>query len=1366
VTVTAQIHPFSNERTTAEYPPGKSLRELLFALDPGIDPDYCRVQADGAIITDFDYVPPDGSVVLIKVVPGKGGRDKIILGAVMAAVGVIVAVASLGTLAPFGAILIGTGVSMMLGGAYMLLYEPPDIPDIKNNAPQARPGIQGAKNQARPYGYVPVLFGRSLITPDLAADYFISIENNKEYLTQLFCCGYNAMRIDRDSFKLGETKLIELSATKDINSIIAGTDPVVRLELINDGTPSGLYPQLVKQVKVSRQLKQTLDDGSSGAVIVTTPADTVRIDLNFAFNNGLFGLNDEGDVVQIGVYISVWIKPADADDTAYALFGYISGSHAVTGSSKKALYRSFSGTVAPGVYTVKVQHDGTAGGASHRYDAVYLLSLNAFRNGPPVSDDTARTLQLIALKVKATDRISGVIDNFNFIADAFVPAWKGSDFGSGPGAWTPALTKNPAAAFLYALRGPVNRRPVEDAHVDWQTLEAWYTWCETHRYYCSAVLSNKTILSELLKQICYSGRAEPVRRDGLFSVIQDIERPFPVQLFTPKNTVDYFQTLGFPDIPQAMEMQFVDESSGYQQDVRKVFNTPSGEQENMDPADSQTVPLWGVTSARQAFLLGRYQYACLTNRPRVHTISVDFEYLMSGKGDRIKYSGDTAMSGIAWGRIKELITTGNAVTALVVDELILMEAEKTYSIRIRTAQNKQAEYAAVTDPGYSNRLLLDDPIPPSFETSEGDLYAFGETGTVSLDLLIVDIDPVGMDQARLKCVDYAPEIFGVDDPGYVVPPWDPHVSVGGAVDSGFPQTPPPAYLDNVLEKIVETQVKLAARPTYTEIVEGFTRSGLTIVPASLSLTASGGFRFVALSWAKQTNLSNLKEYQIQVSEDAASWYAPRFDGLGPEEAPWRGEPDAVFATAATMVVHPNIPPAGTPGDPRGRFLYYRVRQRTVLDAFSEWSDTAGAETKLADTGDYGVNSISANALKTAELLAVFAKLSESLIVDPRYGISSENAEWADGDSRATLNAREIAFQFFTERLWATMARLGLEGVEASQLYSADKLFITNDDMASRRSRGYDIGSPLLSDRSRVAHLDLPEELSFQGGRTWVLDQNGAAFLEITGTGSLEGAAEGIPLLLKAVAPYATETRALHGNFRLRGTFEVSGAWTLDFWLFYYWNENQRVVWAGNDNEWLQLAVHNAEPYLNDEPSAGVWLNDEPSEGVWLNEIKDAGVRVDHFFAGVTSGIDLLPEELQSEKWYHIGITANGTSLKLFINNKVLSWASQNQTLPVTVDVNPNTSALDGEHSLMMADELMFDPSAAEELSLFNQNSMLKRPWGKLDDRYPWAIINVKDPRYFKSNIFQSPDFAAAVLALLDRQDFADAVRALLNGGTP
>jgi hypothetical protein len=473
--------------------------------------------------------------------------------------------------------------------------------------------------------------------------------------------------------------------------------------------------------------------------------------------------------------------------------------------------------------------------------------------------------------------------------------------------------------------------------------------------------------------------------------------------------------------------------------------------------------------------------------------------------------------------------TGDFVTHLTLDESVQMDEGETYRVRLRTAENKQEEYGVILNTNYTNDIELEDPVPASFGLAVGDIFAFGVAGEVSLDLLIVDIDPVDARTARLICIDYSPEIFGVDTPDYVIPAWNPHVSVGGAVDSGVSGSPPPKYLNNVEERIVELTIEQGERPTYTEIVNGFTAAGVTVEPEPLTLAAAGGFRFIALSWGKQTNLSGLREYQLQVSADAETWYSLRFDG-----ADWKGTENAVFATTSTLLTHPNIPPAGTEESPQGRLLFYRIRQRTMLDAYSHWSAVAGAQTKLADTGDYGVNSISANALKITELFALFATIGERLLIDPR-GISSENTQWAEGDTRAVLDSREIAFQYFLKLLgqeaaaWYTMARLGLEGVETSQVYSKDKLYITNNDMGGRRARGYDIGIPFLSESSRVLHYD-----------TDMFDQNGEEFFALSGSGALVGEPEQ-PLILKATAPYATEARALYGNFRLRADIGIPGA---------------------------------------------------------------------------------------------------------------------------------------------------------------------------------------------------------------------------------
>ncbi|MDR2020532.1 MAG: hypothetical protein LBQ14_07185 [Treponema sp.] len=1336
--VTVLPHPFDSfTRFEKEVSP-QSIKELYASLNTGFGIGHCRCQINGEIITDFDYVPPDNSEVYIKVVPsgGGGGSDPDILGGVMVVLGMVVTMGGIVLtffLPPVGAFLIGMGVSMVAGGVTLALYSPPSFPTVQDTSPISRPGIRGSKNTSRPYGHVPVLFGRHLVTPDFAALPYIDIANNDEYLVQLFCAGYNNMIPDPATFKVGDTALAELGATKDIHAVLAGLDPLIQVELLDGDGPGSVYPRRVKPIEINRQVKQYLSDDSDGAVVTTTPTGTTKIVVNFAFPQGLFGVDGKGRIIQVSLYVNIYFKRSDEDDSAYRRFGFIGDGAIVSGDYREGSYHSVSRDVEPGEWTIKVENGGPYNDAArYRYDALYLLSINAFQDGQPVAPEVQRHVQLIAIRVMATDRFNGIIDNFNFVAQAKLPSWSG--LGTGPETWNTAESKNPASALVYALQGTINRKPVDSQFIDWPAVEAFFAWCEDHQYYCSAVLSNKITLMELLTQICHTARAMPIKRDGLFSLVQDIERGAHVQLLTPKNTIDYSETLGFADIPPALEMRFVDESSGWQDEVRTVYDTPSGEKEDTDPADFQDAPLWGVTNARQTFLLGRYDYACIHLRPRQHTITLDIEYLISYKGAWIKYSGDTALSGVAWGRIAEIHQTGDFITELTLDEMVQMEAGKTYRIRIRTAQNTQHEYTVVFDGTYTNTIGLEDPIPVSDGIQTGNLYAFGTVGEVTLDLLVVDIDPINDTSARLTCIDYAPDIFGVDDPDYVIPPWSPHVSVGGAVDSGVPGSPPPAFLDEVQEKVVNIEIETTKRPTYNEIVNGFTEAGVTVIPDPLTVAAVGGFRFIALSWHRQTSLSNLKEYQIQVSEDTVTWYAPRFDGVD-----WKGTEDAVFVTASTFVVHPNIPPAGTEAAPQGRLLYYRIRQWTMLDAYSAWSEVVGASTTLTDTGDYGVNSISANALKIAEFFALFAHIGETLIIDPAYGISSEEQSWAQGDTRAVLNAREIAFQYFLNQVWQTMARFGLEGLETSQLFALNQFFLTNDDMQGRRSKGFDIGAPYLSDNSRVVHYDVN-----------MLDQYGQELFTMAGTGALVGDKESIALALKATAPYATESKALYGNFRLQTNIGITSLFTVDFWMLYKWYEEQVLFEIGNDTEQIKIEAINDEPYINDHAVDGVWLNDHPTDGVWLNEIRLAHTRTGHYLNGTWEYIVL--EEFIADRWYHVGIIHAADHIQVAINNQVFPFGSQEIVDPIVVDINPMQGQIDGEYPLMAVDEVLIDATVAETLSVFYQNTILRRPWGKLDDQYPWFVINVKDPNYFRTNIFQSPDFAAAV-------------QAIINGGT-
>ena len=1404
VKVTAQLNPVKKELINLSVSP-KPISEILYDLNSGFPLSQARVCRNGEIVTDFSLCANDGDELAVKFIPCgtpqqagaamKGG------GWSLAWLGLIInfAFGWTGIGALIGTALIGTGLSMALGGTVLLNINIPTPEDREK--PESDPSIRGGKNQMRSHGRVPVLFGRHRVYPDLAANPHTQIIGNQQYFTQLFCGGYKDCVIDLDSLKLGETSVTDLSQTKNKDKILSGADPVIWIEILQDGEASKIYPYCIHEDAFNSPLKNLVEDGSgnkiSGAIERSTPDKTDRINVDIFFHNGIGKYDDDGKLTQASVTVNALYKPEGAPDSSYQLLGnFTESSNTISGAELKTKrYQITKSGLPPGQYTVKIVRVTEDSTDSKIIDEVYAGTIRSYKSVRPIREERQKDLTVIAMRVMATAKLNGVIDSFNYIASSKL--FIHSKEGTGPLYWLNAeQTRNPASMLMYALQGRPAQQVVDPDDIDWPSVEAFYAWCEEHDYTCNAYLSEAVTIAELIRMIGNTSRAEILRIDSKISVVQDIERPSHLQLFTPKNTISYSVTMFKADVPDAISLRYIDEKAGFAQNELQVYNTPDGNRVK-EPETIQKVDLFGITDDKQARRIGMYNYACLKNRPFVHTIEADIEYLLVNKGDWIQYAGDIALTGSVQGRIAGLLYENNLCAGVRLDEPVEYEAGKQYAVRIRLSKGtvllKEISHVNEQYDVYFSQALENEDEFPEIDN----IYAFGIRGYEVIDLIITDIQPQEDLRASLTCVEYSPEIFNIDKDDFILPEFVNRITpVSGAVDTGTigldvlqtwltyhddvqePQKPSGDGTENGWHRLItpqsnwvsrktarfitegewrapeKTSFKVineaaSSRPTFNEIVNGFTAEGAVMVPVQLELTAQGGFRSVSLSWMKQVNLSNLKNYELQVSDNAVNWYALRFDGLGPADAPWRGEENKVFSTAASFVVHANIPPAGSADEPAGRILYYRVRQRTMLDVVSQWSEISGAQTKLTDTGDYAANSISANAIITAELLGIFAKLTESLVVDPRYGVSSENAQWADGDTRAVLNARQIAFQFFSEAVWLTMARLGLEGVEATQVYSQDKLYITNADMLSRRKRGFDVGSPFPSDYSRIAHLDVQEELLILSDNAYVLDQNNDRFFQLSGTGSLEGDAEGVPLFIKAIAPYATEARALHGNFCLFNTFNVNGQWTFDFWIFYFWNENQILFSIGNESEKLQFIIANEEPYLNDEPTEGVWLNDEPTEGAWFNEIRSAHVLIRHAFMGNITETELNQNELEPGKWYHFGVIADSATLKLLINNKNFFWQSRIQTYPITIDINSTAGTIDGENSLLMIDEIMFDPSVALDVEIFNRNTALRRPWGKLDDQHPWMILNVQNPQFFKTNIFESPAFKESVQAVIN-----------------
>ena len=798
VKVTAYLNPFSNEKKEIVLDEPISVNEIIRKIDAGKqNPDGWRVLVDDEIITDFSRIPDDGTTVYMKLIPQsdqysqtqKTGIGMKVGGGALAVIGIILCCTGVG--AGFGVALIGSGVGMFLGGMAVYNIDIPDVGNIKDREkPKQDPSIRGGRNQMRQYGFIPVLFGKRRIYADLATNPYTLVNSNKSlYLYQLFCVGQKDIDIDTDSFKIGETPLIEYSETKDMSKILSGQDDHIRIGITHGTARPPLITKCVHEEQMNKVLKHALDDGTDGSIVWTTPDETDEINIDIFFHNGLGKYDDEGKLEAASVGVAAFYKRYDHDDSHYTKIGYFgqNNSDIVSGKILKTIRRTTSVSgLTPNKYTVKVIRLSEDSTDSKTIDDVYVGSIRAMKNESPVSEERCRQITLIALKLKATEKLNGMVDQLNFEARSQLPVFNGNEISY-------SSSSNPASAAMYAMQGEFSQQKLSDSEIDFDSFRNLYQWCENHSYECNAYLTESMAISELLSSIGSTCRTEITRINGKMRALQDIERNSFVQMFSPRNSSGYEESILLSEIPDEMKLGFVDSENGFAENEVAVYNTPNGAK-NGEVATSQTVNLWGITDSVQARKLGMYKYAVSKRRALIHKFTADFEYLMCQKGDWIKYAGDLALAGICQGRIAErIVNQEGKIAGFFLDEECPMESGKSYGLRVRKKDGIctiiYLQNTAGEEENDGKQVLLRNPIALSSSPDEGDLFYFGEVRSSkledSIDLVVTDIQCSDDLTAELTCVDYAPEIFGVDNPNFVLPSFRNKLSsVKGAVDDG------------------------------------------------------------------------------------------------------------------------------------------------------------------------------------------------------------------------------------------------------------------------------------------------------------------------------------------------------------------------------------------------------------------------------------------------------------------------------------------------------------------------------------------------------------------------------------------------------
>lgn len=786
VQITACLNPFSTEKTEFSFESGISINEIIKKIDPlnAVNTGW-RVLFDDEIITDFERIPEENQHVYIKLVPEgdnkEMGTGMKIGGGILTALGVVLA--CIPATNGIGVALIGAGIGMVAGGITLYNLEIPKLEDREK--PEQDPSIRGSRNQSRPYGVLPTLFGRRRIYADVCANPYTWVDpaDGSVYLYQLFCAGQKDISIEPESFKIDETFIKDYSSSKSINQILDrnNPDPLISIQIASGESVPPLYAKCVHEIQLNSILKHQTDEGLDGAIVRTTPDNTTEINVDIFAYNGLGKYDDKGKLGSVSVEIKAEYKLASEPDSSYIPLGYFSnGTNVISGQHLKTKRYAITKTgLGAASYTVRLTRISADSTDSKIVDTIYAGSIRACKNELPVREEICQRTTLIGLKIKASEKLNNTVEQLNFIAQSINPV-----YDSVSDTWHPSLTSNPASAAMYAMQGDFAQQKLGDSEIDLNAFEKLYMWCEEHQYECNAYLCENMTISSLLAAIASVCRAEIFRINGKIAVVQDIARDAPVQLFSPRNSWGYKETMSLSDIPDEMKMQFADEDSGFADNEVSVYNTTDGNKIK-EPVTSQNVRLWGVTNHKQAQKIGLYNYAVSNHRFTVIKFSCDFEYLMCRKGDWIKYAGDIALAGITQGRINEYVMENDRVIGFECDEEISMQQGNEYVLRIRKSSGELILLSLINCGQTGNVVYLENSISLQESPEKGCLFAFGIRGNEASDLIVSDIQCGDDLSADLTCVEYSPEIFGLDNQGFILPDYINRLSeVSAKVDAG------------------------------------------------------------------------------------------------------------------------------------------------------------------------------------------------------------------------------------------------------------------------------------------------------------------------------------------------------------------------------------------------------------------------------------------------------------------------------------------------------------------------------------------------------------------------------------------------------
>ena len=513
----------------------------------------------------------------------------------------------------------------------------------------------------------------------------------------------------------------------------------------------------------------------------TTDFDVEAFEVEVSFPYGLYDLNSSGEYTDITASFRVEYKLHTDGDGDWVDLGLTS----ITNKSRTNVRKKVKVTgLTPGQYDIRLTKT-TEESSSLKMTDMKFNRLDEIKNDDLAYPNTA----LLGLKLLATDQLSGgtptvsslvkgvkvktykvmngetevAYDDyywdpadgvFKLFADDTPLTWDGETYVT-------SYSANPAWCFYDLL---TNKRYglgefISTTNIDLASTIEMAKYCDHRlakgdgtfekRFEFAVVLDSAHAAIDVLIQLCATFRAWAFYSQG--TVRLKIDKPeSPVQLFGMGNIIEgSFQQSwkSMKDIPNVIEVQFLDANKNYEQEVVAVTDESSLA---TNPSRMKSLRVF-TTSISRALREGRYALNIGRYVHRSISFKASCDAVACQAGDIISVSHELPEWGVS-GRVVSATST-----TIVFDKPVTFETGINYKVRCRMADDTIEERNIINPMGAYSSASVSVAWTKTPELN--DVWVLGVTNNVKKDFRIITIKREGNSEVAIECAEYSELVY-------------------------------------------------------------------------------------------------------------------------------------------------------------------------------------------------------------------------------------------------------------------------------------------------------------------------------------------------------------------------------------------------------------------------------------------------------------------------------------------------------------------------------------------------------------------------------------------------------------------------------